>query len=219
MWIKRPFDLGFLDCYFIYLFFHLAPQQNFFFFCFIIKGWISNKYPMCPLHFVLAFPSPEKIAFSPNNSKISPAYIVFISAAVVLPAMVNLCGDRNNSLCPCCALQFIFIFFPASLVEDNFVMSKQLRFYPNTSALSVQEKQAKFYENIMKILRPKPDYFAVGYYGQGYPPFLRVCFCHILSANIPCFNLEKAWKIAFSNKSWDFPEKYAQLNWPNADNM
>uniref|UniRef100_A0A673BXW2 Dedicator of cytokinesis 2 n=1 Tax=Sphaeramia orbicularis TaxID=375764 RepID=A0A673BXW2_9TELE len=30
-----------------------------------------------------------------------------------------------------------------------------------------------FYENIMKILRPKPDYFAVGFYGQGYPPFLR----------------------------------------------
>ncbi|XP_032411020.1 LOW QUALITY PROTEIN: dedicator of cytokinesis 2 [Xiphophorus hellerii] len=35
------------------------------------------------------------------------------------------------------------------------------------------EKQAKFYENIMKILRPKPDYFAVGFYGQGYPPFIR----------------------------------------------
>ncbi|XP_035017621.1 dedicator of cytokinesis protein 2 isoform X2 [Hippoglossus stenolepis] len=35
------------------------------------------------------------------------------------------------------------------------------------------EKQAKFYENIMKILRPNQDYFAVGYYGQGYPPFLR----------------------------------------------
>uniref|UniRef100_A0A673W3E8 Dedicator of cytokinesis 2 n=1 Tax=Salmo trutta TaxID=8032 RepID=A0A673W3E8_SALTR len=35
------------------------------------------------------------------------------------------------------------------------------------------KQQAKFYENIMKILRPKPDYFAVGYYGQGYPPFLR----------------------------------------------
>lgn len=26
----------------------------------------------------------------------------------------------------------------------------------------------------MKILRPKPDYFAVGYYGQGFPTFLRV---------------------------------------------
>uniref|UniRef100_A0A3B4WDW1 DOCKER domain-containing protein n=1 Tax=Seriola lalandi dorsalis TaxID=1841481 RepID=A0A3B4WDW1_SERLL len=37
----------------------------------------------------------------------------------------------------------------------------------------LQEKQAKFYENIMTILRPKPDYFAVGYYGQGYPPFLK----------------------------------------------
>ncbi|TRY83827.1 hypothetical protein DNTS_031967, partial [Danionella cerebrum] len=34
-------------------------------------------------------------------------------------------------------------------------------------------QQAKFYENIMKILRPKPDYFAVGYYGCGFPPFLR----------------------------------------------
>uniref|UniRef100_A0A672S4F7 Dedicator of cytokinesis 2 n=1 Tax=Sinocyclocheilus grahami TaxID=75366 RepID=A0A672S4F7_SINGR len=34
-------------------------------------------------------------------------------------------------------------------------------------------QQAKFYENIMKILRPKPDYFAVGYYGSGFPQFLR----------------------------------------------
>ncbi|XP_016426510.1 dedicator of cytokinesis protein 2-like [Sinocyclocheilus rhinocerous] len=34
-------------------------------------------------------------------------------------------------------------------------------------------QQAKFYENIMKILRPKPDYFAVGYYGCGFPQFLR----------------------------------------------
>ncbi|XP_025068357.1 dedicator of cytokinesis protein 2 [Alligator sinensis] len=34
-------------------------------------------------------------------------------------------------------------------------------------------QQAKFYESIMKILRPKPDYFAVGYYGQGFPTFLR----------------------------------------------
>lgn len=93
-----------------------------------------------------------------------------------------------------CALQFPP---PPSLVEDNFVKSKQLRLYPNISALSAQEKQAKFYENIMKILRPKPDYFAVGYYGQGYPPFLRVCVCHVLSAKIPYFNLEKVWKFVF----------------------
>ncbi|NXK97957.1 DOCK1 protein, partial [Formicarius rufipectus] len=34
-------------------------------------------------------------------------------------------------------------------------------------------KQAQFYENIVKVIRPKPDYFAVGYYGQGFPTFLR----------------------------------------------
>lgn len=37
-----------------------------------------------------------------------------------------------------------------------------------------QKKQAQFYENIVKVIRPKPDYFAVGYYGQGFPTFLRV---------------------------------------------
>uniref|UniRef100_A0AAQ6A830 Dedicator of cytokinesis 1 n=1 Tax=Amphiprion ocellaris TaxID=80972 RepID=A0AAQ6A830_AMPOC len=34
-------------------------------------------------------------------------------------------------------------------------------------------KQAQFYENIVKVIRPKPDYFAVGYYGTGFPSFLR----------------------------------------------
>uniref|UniRef100_A0A8V0XNM6 Dedicator of cytokinesis protein 2 n=1 Tax=Gallus gallus TaxID=9031 RepID=A0A8V0XNM6_CHICK len=33
--------------------------------------------------------------------------------------------------------------------------------------------KAKFYEKILKVLRPSPDYFAVGYYGQGFPTFLR----------------------------------------------
>uniref|UniRef100_A0A803VZ75 Dedicator of cytokinesis 2 n=1 Tax=Ficedula albicollis TaxID=59894 RepID=A0A803VZ75_FICAL len=33
--------------------------------------------------------------------------------------------------------------------------------------------EAKFYEKILKVLRPSPDYFAVGYYGQGFPTFLR----------------------------------------------
>uniref|UniRef100_A0A452TV26 Dedicator of cytokinesis 1 n=1 Tax=Ursus maritimus TaxID=29073 RepID=A0A452TV26_URSMA len=39
-----------------------------------------------------------------------------------------------------------------------------------------KKKQAQFYENIVKVIRPKPDYFAVGYYGQGFPTFLRVNF-------------------------------------------
>ncbi|XP_077114499.1 dedicator of cytokinesis protein 1 [Ranitomeya variabilis] len=35
------------------------------------------------------------------------------------------------------------------------------------------KKQAQFFESIVKVIRPKPDYFAVGYFGQGFPTFLR----------------------------------------------
>uniref|UniRef100_A0A8C2XTS3 Dedicator of cytokinesis 1 n=1 Tax=Cyclopterus lumpus TaxID=8103 RepID=A0A8C2XTS3_CYCLU len=38
---------------------------------------------------------------------------------------------------------------------------------------SLVRNQAQFYENIVKVIRPKPDYFAVGYYGMGFPSFLR----------------------------------------------
>uniref|UniRef100_A0A8V5FWF4 Uncharacterized protein n=1 Tax=Melopsittacus undulatus TaxID=13146 RepID=A0A8V5FWF4_MELUD len=37
----------------------------------------------------------------------------------------------------------------------------------------ILQREAGFYEKILKVLRPSPDYFAVGYYGQGFPPFLR----------------------------------------------
>ncbi|MEE6479051.1 hypothetical protein FKM82_012113 [Ascaphus truei] len=36
-----------------------------------------------------------------------------------------------------------------------------------------QKKQATFYQNIMRAMRLPPEYFAVGYYGQGFPSFLR----------------------------------------------
>lgn len=49
---------------------------------------------------------------------------------------------------------------------------------------SQQRKQAQFYENIVKVIRPKPDYFAVGYYGTGFPSFLRVSiYTDILKAD------------------------------------
>uniref|UniRef100_A0A669D2J2 Dedicator of cytokinesis 5 n=1 Tax=Oreochromis niloticus TaxID=8128 RepID=A0A669D2J2_ORENI len=35
------------------------------------------------------------------------------------------------------------------------------------------KKQADFYEKIMHAMRPQPEYFAVGYYGLGFPSFLR----------------------------------------------
>jgi hypothetical protein len=37
-----------------------------------------------------------------------------------------------------------------------------------------QKQQAQFFENIMHAMRPQPEYFAVGYYGLGFPTFLRV---------------------------------------------
>lgn len=38
----------------------------------------------------------------------------------------------------------------------------------------ILEKQAKFFENIMKTaIRPEPTYFRVGYYGRGFPTFLK----------------------------------------------
>ncbi|XP_043541484.1 dedicator of cytokinesis protein 5-like, partial [Chiloscyllium plagiosum] len=43
--------------------------------------------------------------------------------------------------------------------------------YEELSRLLTQ--QATFYKNIMKAMRPLPEYFAVGYYGQGFPAFLR----------------------------------------------
>uniref|UniRef100_A0A6Q2YQT0 Dedicator of cytokinesis 1 n=1 Tax=Esox lucius TaxID=8010 RepID=A0A6Q2YQT0_ESOLU len=44
---------------------------------------------------------------------------------------------------------------------------------PPSRLVLLQRKQAQFYENIVKVIRPKPDYFAVGYYGLGFPSFLR----------------------------------------------
>ncbi|XP_041956081.1 dedicator of cytokinesis protein 5 isoform X1 [Alosa sapidissima] len=35
------------------------------------------------------------------------------------------------------------------------------------------KQQAQYYENIMHAMRPQPEYFAVGYYGLGFPRFLR----------------------------------------------
>uniref|UniRef100_A0A665WLT5 Dedicator of cytokinesis 1 n=1 Tax=Echeneis naucrates TaxID=173247 RepID=A0A665WLT5_ECHNA len=45
--------------------------------------------------------------------------------------------------------------------------------YTHTGKHRYTRKQAQFYENIVKVIRPKPDYFAVGYYGMGFPSFLR----------------------------------------------
>jgi hypothetical protein len=64
---------------------------------------------------------------------------------------------------------------PTGRIQKNGCLNSMIN--PEMHFLSsFQKKQAQFYENIVKVIRPKPDYFAVGYYGQGFPTFLRVNF-------------------------------------------
>ncbi|XP_049341626.1 dedicator of cytokinesis protein 5 [Astyanax mexicanus] len=63
--------------------------------------------------------------------------------------------------------------------EKAIEMSKQLAKMQENQMFDFMElsqllkQQAQFYENIMHAMRPQPEYFAVGYYGQGFPSFLR----------------------------------------------
>lgn len=38
---------------------------------------------------------------------------------------------------------------------------------------SLLKRMSHFYDNIMKQLRPEPEYFRVAYYGKGFPSFLQ----------------------------------------------
>lgn len=46
--------------------------------------------------------------------------------------------------------------------------------------------QAGLYDNIMTKLRPEPEYFFVGYYGKGFPAFLRVSYLPDLETSFCC---------------------------------
>ncbi|XP_018587206.2 dedicator of cytokinesis protein 5 [Scleropages formosus] len=63
--------------------------------------------------------------------------------------------------------------------EKAIEMSKQLarmhedQMFDFVELSQLLKQQAQFYENIMHVMRPQPEYFAVGYYGLGFPSFLR----------------------------------------------
>ena len=46
-----------------------------------------------------------------------------------------------------------------------------------------QQKEAEFFQKIFRELRVEPEYFMVGYYGKGFPLFLRVCLENISEFN------------------------------------
>jgi len=46
--------------------------------------------------------------------------------------------------------------------------------YIPTPHISTQKTIARFYSNIVREIRAELEYFRVGFYGAGFPPFLKV---------------------------------------------
>ncbi|KAM4676971.1 dedicator of cytokinesis protein 5 [Discoglossus pictus] len=75
--------------------------------------------------------------------------------------------------------EIISLFDKGKMWEQAIVHSKELIDMYETQIFHYEElsillkKQAGFYQSIMRALRLQPEYFAVGYYGQGFPSFLR----------------------------------------------
>uniref|UniRef100_A0A673J7H5 Dedicator of cytokinesis protein 1-like n=1 Tax=Sinocyclocheilus rhinocerous TaxID=307959 RepID=A0A673J7H5_9TELE len=75
--------------------------------------------------------------------------------------------------------EIINYFDKGKMWEEAIILGKELaeqyenEMFDFEQLSALLRKQAQFYENIVKVIRPKPDYFAVGYYGLGFPSFLR----------------------------------------------
>ncbi|XP_056326075.1 dedicator of cytokinesis protein 1 isoform X1 [Danio aesculapii] len=75
--------------------------------------------------------------------------------------------------------EIINYFDKGKMWEEAIILGKELaeqyenEMFDFEQLSTLLRKQAQFYESIVKVIRPKPDYFAVGYYGLGFPSFLR----------------------------------------------
>ncbi|XP_067224876.1 dedicator of cytokinesis protein 1 isoform X3 [Chanodichthys erythropterus] len=75
--------------------------------------------------------------------------------------------------------EIINYFDKGKMWEEAIILGKELaeqyenEMFDFEQLSALLRKQAQFYESIVKVIRPKPDYFAVGYYGLGFPSFLR----------------------------------------------
>ncbi|KAM9324829.1 dedicator of cytokinesis protein 1 [Gastrophryne carolinensis] len=75
--------------------------------------------------------------------------------------------------------EIIHYFDKGKMWEESIALGKELaeqyenEMFDYEQLSELLKKQAQFFENIVKVIRPKPDYFAVGYYGQGFPTFIR----------------------------------------------
>ncbi|KAJ8284749.1 hypothetical protein COCON_G00035990 [Conger conger] len=75
--------------------------------------------------------------------------------------------------------EIINYFDKGKMWEEAIILGKELAEQYENEMFDFEQlsaslrKQAQFYENIVKVIRPKPDYFTVGYYGLGFPSFIR----------------------------------------------
>ncbi|KAM8924612.1 dedicator of cytokinesis protein 1 [Pelodytes ibericus] len=75
--------------------------------------------------------------------------------------------------------EIIHYFDKGKMWEEAITLGKELaeqyenEMFDYEQLSELLKKQAQFFENIVKVIRPRPDYFAVGYYGQGFPTFIR----------------------------------------------
>ncbi|GAB6029592.1 hypothetical protein CHUAL_005335 [Chamberlinius hualienensis] len=76
-------------------------------------------------------------------------------------------------------LQIIDFFDRGKCWEKGIPLCKELtelyetKLFDYTNLSNVLRVQAKFFDNILTQLRPEPEYFRVGFYGMGFPLFLR----------------------------------------------
>ncbi|KAM4636036.1 dedicator of cytokinesis protein 1 isoform 2-T2 [Discoglossus pictus] len=75
--------------------------------------------------------------------------------------------------------EIIHYFDKGKMWEEAITLGKELaeqyenEMFDYEQLSELLKKQAQFFEKIVKVIRPKPDYFAVGYFGQGFPTFVR----------------------------------------------
>uniref|UniRef100_A0A4W4HM40 Dedicator of cytokinesis 1 n=1 Tax=Electrophorus electricus TaxID=8005 RepID=A0A4W4HM40_ELEEL len=111
-------------------------------------------------------------------------------------------GQLKDQLCQ----EIINYFDKGKMWEEAIVLGKELaeqyenEMFDFEQLSALLRKQAQFYESIVKVIRPKPDYFAVGYYGLGFPSFLRVSrYCEICqSCSLPVHLANSRSSLSFS---------------------
>uniref|UniRef100_A0A7N8WL44 Dedicator of cytokinesis 1 n=1 Tax=Mastacembelus armatus TaxID=205130 RepID=A0A7N8WL44_9TELE len=134
--------------------------------------YIRYLYKLCDLH-------------KECDNYTEAAYTLLLHARLLKPCAAHLTqrdgyqATTQGQLKDQLYQQIINYFDKGKMWEEAIILGKELAEQYENEMFDFEQlsaslrKQAQFYENIVKVIRPKPDYFAVGYYGMGFPSFLR----------------------------------------------